>query len=538
MVWSVFHPPCVGDRKADKHTGLVWSDVGADLDLGPRGPWSPISRDGLNIPTFRPMDMDRTFTKTWPGLRSNIVDNFLKRMARSSPPPPMLQSARFMAGYHGRLPDDAVAAEDPFYAIGNLFKFAADAEVQFLNMMEATIKAETADDARYDSFDHALAESNLRRAKIFLGSHIRQLEENLSVIHGPRKIRHWPGADELVPTTNLAATNAADLLERDFRFLVNRARALYEACDRGMDTTRNNALSAEARNAVEKTERTRRLTVPPRRHMWVRLVSAAVGGFMPFAVAASPMKWWAASLVSGCLLMIFFISDNLKVLDDEIQALNKLIPARHGPAARLGCLWVSIYRRLKWRCRPKCQADHIRLEWRCPCGQDYWGDFENSNTDQVRALLAALEEDGYDVEISQIPVVTSTTATGNTATASTGNQGTVNPTSGLSPASLPNAGVAGANIPSQLPSQTPTAANQSASTASSYVIDGRAVYLQLCISTSSTITRFGEVQLADQHGKELIRNDIELFGECIRSAAADTPTYPASTCEINSSYPS
>jgi hypothetical protein len=44
--------------------------------------------------------------------------------------------------------------------------------------------------------------------------------------------------------------------------------------------------------------------------------------------------------------------------------------------------------------------NHSRLEWRCYCGQQFWGDFKNDESEKLHRLVSDLQQHGFIVNIA------------------------------------------------------------------------------------------------------------------------------------------
>lgn len=162
----------------------------------------------------------------------------------------------------------------------------------------------------------------------------------------------------------------------------------------------------------------------------------------------------------------------------------------------------------RW-CRPKLRKDHSRLEWRCCCGQQFWGDFGSEGPEKLHRLASELQQHGF--------VVKTTTETG-MASGAAPTASTTLATTGITTASQHvNASTStGKNYsPGAKSDKTSPAVKQNiGSTAASYLSVGKPVYLELCINRSSRVTQLGEIIIVDGMGQRLITTDLELFGKC------------------------
>ena len=159
-----------------------------------------------------------------------------QRQSQNHPPSDsgLAQSAAYIPLYYDRLLGEATAAADPFYALGDLFNFAATSEAQFLNMIEKKTYAEMSQNMneteKKDHSQHAWTLSNLFSAKSVLDSHIGRLKENVISIKNRGGFHRTKGVDD--DKQRLEIDTAADALLTDFKYLLEKAQKLFDACGR------------------------------------------------------------------------------------------------------------------------------------------------------------------------------------------------------------------------------------------------------------------------------------------------------------------
>lgn len=135
---------------------------------------------------------------------------------------------------------------DPFYAMNELFKFAASSESQFLNMTEAVLSPDTG----FKVLDQGvLTLANLLYHQEILEAHAVSLREQVDVIkqRGCLDWKRTSTADHLVKSE----TAAAQLL-KDYESLLSRAEYLLRRCENGMKVIMNNATIDQAQKAREQ----------------------------------------------------------------------------------------------------------------------------------------------------------------------------------------------------------------------------------------------------------------------------------------------
>ncbi|KAL8791630.1 MAG: hypothetical protein Q9195_005779 [Heterodermia aff. obscurata] len=227
---------------------IVSTDVGNDLSEGPEGPW------------LTQGDRSHLLTLTYPTIQHHPRIAFKLQSAptasntvfRKFP-----QSASLLPQDYGRFLDKQSLASDPFYALHDLFRFAANSEVQFLNLMEAKI----ADETSHNSLNREKPTlTNLLFFQELLETHLAQLRRNVKVIE-QRESLHWPRTT-VEPQNQLRATTAAaeELLE-DAKYLETHATALLKRCETGMSVLMNDVMLAESKQAMSQASKVAKLTL-------------------------------------------------------------------------------------------------------------------------------------------------------------------------------------------------------------------------------------------------------------------------------------
>lgn len=193
---------------------IVWLDIGNTLSQSPEGPWLTSGFWSLEhatqlLPTLQSCPVD---------LYPLSNDESDTRLDHSSKSDHLLQNASFLPIQYGKTLDVSTMASDPFYALSELFRFAADSEAQFLNFVETQLDRQQASEAIIElhSFHSTMD---------ILGRHIQTLKENVSSIEH-RGMTNWH--PESVPTPQ-SQSMTEDLL-RDFQYLLSRAHKLESTC--------------------------------------------------------------------------------------------------------------------------------------------------------------------------------------------------------------------------------------------------------------------------------------------------------------------
>jgi hypothetical protein len=135
--------------------------------------------------------------------------------------------------------------------------------------------------------------------------------------------------------------------------------------------------------------------------------------------------------------------------------------------------------------RPPIKEGFTRLEWYNQHGDSFWDDFK-CHESELNDLATRIQQQGY-VVTTTMPTFTTTASHYTPPWAST---------------------TAPPSYPSTPTTQTTAPGSSSLSSVPSL---GQAVYLYLCINTSSTETKLGEIIIVDRNGQTLIATDKELF---------------------------
>jgi hypothetical protein len=172
--------------------------------------------------------------------------------------------------------------------------------------------------------------------------------------------------------------------------------------------------------------------------------------------------------------------------------------------------FVTLYQVLIRWCRPRPRRNHSRLEWHCRCGQQFWGDFESDEPENLHRLVSDIQQHGFAVDTT----TKTTTASGTSATTGT-TTSSQNATTGPS-APSPNASQVVKHGTPATPSGTTSPAVRQATMSAPITLRsiGKPVYLELCVNRSSRVTQLGEITIVDGRGQQLINTDLELFGKC------------------------
>ncbi|KAI9930215.1 hypothetical protein ASPWEDRAFT_167883 [Aspergillus wentii DTO 134E9] len=229
-------------------TGLVWMDVGEDISQGPAGPWHRLQCSPPFVgrsPFYPTLQHLPKIALKWHKL-SLAPDRQLRGK--------FAQSAAILHTDYGKALNKQLMAEDPFYALSELFIFSAFSISQFLNMVDVKVTSETG----LGVVSHQQFKThNLGYHKELLEKLARRLEETGRNIE-QRGSPLWPrsvGVDQ--KSTEVAVSR----LYRDYEVLLHRTNSLIKRCKDGMLMKMNQATITESKRAIQQAQKVEQLTV-------------------------------------------------------------------------------------------------------------------------------------------------------------------------------------------------------------------------------------------------------------------------------------
>ncbi|KAI1323255.1 hypothetical protein F5Y16DRAFT_384361 [Xylariaceae sp. FL0255] len=263
-------------------TVIAWMDHGRPLEDSPPGPWtSHLESKGIALPVLQSHHKMAFRTTT---NRLNSDANASAKLQQSAAVLPLqYDSLVALVDLTRRAP------QDPLHMCIPLFAHAAFSEVQFLNLMESRIHAQT------DAIVQGIPANTLETFQYFskiLDRHGQQLKDSFRAL---RKLaeRNDPAFDEnrlghiMKPDTPMRPVPSADppripepkevkvlrsitssdnsftakgLLE-DYEQLLVRCKELSSMCSWGITLAMNKATIEESRKAIEQSERVKKLTI-------------------------------------------------------------------------------------------------------------------------------------------------------------------------------------------------------------------------------------------------------------------------------------
>jgi hypothetical protein len=269
------------------------------LAEGPKGPWLADEAKHPNtmlLPTIQHRSRVALKSKSWfrHGISSDTYDRYS-------------QTAALIPFDYGRKLDKGVAAQDPFYALRELFRLFAAAENQVLNLLDRYTARETSHEA---PIDEEPTLTNLVYCQGLLETHIRRLKDLIHTVHH-RGGEQWPAVPRLAndPTDKAKITNSA--LETDFAHMLRHAEAMAERCTNGMNVIMNNTMLAESRRAMSQAKRVTRLTLIAFVYIPLSFTTSFFGmNVTAFATGTMVPLWvWVVTTVPVLLVtvVVFFV---------------------------------------------------------------------------------------------------------------------------------------------------------------------------------------------------------------------------------------
>ena len=184
------------------------------------------------------------------------------------------QSASVLHVDYGKTLDPTLMASDPFYALNELFWFIAFSYRQYLNMLEKKDTSRTKLSLRCDQSVQENPDpqqwdsTNIRYDRAVLEGHIAHLRGIFEVIRergtaplNPTDRHAWPRAKDTTPGGQAnRALEAAKLLEKTFRDLLQQSEQLLVRYRDGMNVLMNRATMVEANKSLVQAKEVAKLT--------------------------------------------------------------------------------------------------------------------------------------------------------------------------------------------------------------------------------------------------------------------------------------
>lgn len=231
---------------------IVWLDCGRDLSLSPKGPWlQPVhpSQSTTLHTNFIPVLQHRDKIALTPNLWIEDTEKVGRVMSHGLP-----QSASRLHLRYGRMLDPKVMAEDPFYALNEVFHFFVSSEVELLNMIGDKLDRES---RRLEHMTNVrmtteLSQASLLHSRRVLEKHVEWISEVRSFVARRGGGDSWPKGS--TDSHRDIAEKAARQLESDLDYLQRKAESLRSQGERSMTMAMSIASISEARRGIRQAK--------------------------------------------------------------------------------------------------------------------------------------------------------------------------------------------------------------------------------------------------------------------------------------------
>ncbi|OCL10062.1 hypothetical protein AOQ84DRAFT_375264 [Glonium stellatum] len=234
------------------YTAVIWLDVGRHLAQKEVTRWFPAGTpNGSGPDRCFPIFYD-SFGAASRGSTIFSVDSRPSPRSRSGFPQEaeqyLPQNITLLVEQYGKTLDPDRMAENPYYALSELFEFAARSECQFLNMMSTLIK----DDLRSFERHMEFSLSNIKYFKTLLDEHIDHINATIASTKSHT-------VNEL--STSAAAEYGLQHQLAKYEELLEKAQRLAGLCTEGISIIASHAMLIESRKATIQAEGVTRLTL-------------------------------------------------------------------------------------------------------------------------------------------------------------------------------------------------------------------------------------------------------------------------------------
>lgn len=278
--------------------------MGRTLDQGINGPWSGIPYS-MHSDVFLPVIQCRP--------KASLAEHHTWASLPSAEPSRFTQSASLLSHEsYGRFLAEDMVRLDAFYALNEVFFFAASAENQFLNLLSAKLVSSVRNQYSRESMTAALSSLNFH--KTILERHMERLRGTVRVIEG-RGSPYWPSV--LTPSTTTAHQSnepqsplksgsgispsvceeiqgADRALLADYNYLLHRSQHLSSQYQGAAEHLRNSVMMEESKRAIEQAQGVGRLTL-------------LAFFFVPLGFTTSFFSMSFKELDSGLSLWVWFV---------------------------------------------------------------------------------------------------------------------------------------------------------------------------------------------------------------------------------------
>ncbi|RYO26792.1 hypothetical protein AA0111_g7850 [Alternaria arborescens] len=221
---------------------------------------------------------------------------------------------------YGKTLDPHLTSQDPFYAVSEVYSFAAAAENQFLNMMrnilDNRIESIVRESLQSKNSTHdALPErANIQYDRTILDAHSDRISNVIAFLKAADDPVWFPNVDH---HDRREAVRARTSLVHDFQHLHAQIIQLIQRCERAMDMVAHNASLLEAKRSNLQSEGleklTRLTTIVTLLYVPLSFVCTFFGmNFSTFGQGKLSLWIWAAVSAPVMLVSLVFLRRMLK----------------------------------------------------------------------------------------------------------------------------------------------------------------------------------------------------------------------------------
>ncbi|KAK3294428.1 uncharacterized protein B0H64DRAFT_433593 [Chaetomium fimeti] len=270
---------------------FIWADATADLfETLLTGPWSSV-RDSFKpkkkffhpIFRYRPND----------GLLAHSMSRNEPENNNEAPP----SASQLHTGYGRSLRTESMA-QDPFYALNEVFTLAAASQKQLLDLAEHKLDQYNAQLDEKDSDPLP----NLRYMKQVLLQHTRKIRAARNAIQSAKPPK-WPKAAGEV------SRRTRSLVERDFAHLEGHAQALNTRCQEIITNLMNGMSIMESKKVLHQAARVEKLTFLALIFVPLSFTTSFFGMNVQGLDGVPMWSWFAATVPLMALTLFVFFYD-------------------------------------------------------------------------------------------------------------------------------------------------------------------------------------------------------------------------------------
>ncbi|WPB07564.1 uncharacterized protein RHO25_012225 [Cercospora beticola] len=291
---------------------LIWSDAGKSLhedrDVASVKPW----RTGTHkfsepLLHFAPIVSHRPML----ALKPHLLVGSRRGFANGKCP----ESIGLLDQHYGRSLRLALMANDPAYALSEVFSLVAASHNQFLNLMHEKLNMHEQNDS-YAAFPV------LRYLKQILSRHTLQLEEIAMALENTKN-RKWPKSPDADARPH--AEFMMETFHNDLDYLLKRAKQHHDRSHEAINLLMNSTSIADARDQASETERIGKLTFVAFFYAPLSFATSLFGmNFKEVGEGLSIWIWFAVAVpLLGVTLLAYLLPTKVFLRNERRKAVNR-----------------------------------------------------------------------------------------------------------------------------------------------------------------------------------------------------------------------